>query len=59
MARVLLKSEANTKELVLIEFQGEFEHPDFPEGQFQGIELGKLSEKSGGNYELLIGNHLL
>ena len=27
--------------------------------QFKGLELGQIVEKSGGQYELTVGNHLL
>ena len=44
---------------MLIEFQGEFEHSEIIDGQFKGIELGRLTEKNNGAYELKVGNHLL
>lgn len=41
----------------MLEFQGDFEHSDTPE--FDGLTLGQMKEATKGNYELLIGNHLL
>lgn len=46
-----------TEEVVILEFQGDFEHSDM--GQFDSLTLGQLKETSKGNYDLVIGNHLL
>ena len=44
---------------MLIEFQGEFEHSEMIDGDFKGMELGRITEKNNGQYELKVGNHLL
>ena len=44
-------------EMLIFEFQGEFEHSCFD--QFEDLELGDLAVKTGGNYEITCGNHLL
>ena len=57
---ITVQDGAKNKELVLLEFQGDFEHTDMSEpDQFRGLELGSLVEKPMGNYELTVGNHLL
>ena len=43
--------------MLLLEFQGEFEHSTAD--VFDELELGNLTEKTAGNYELVVGNHLL
>ena len=43
--------------MLILEFQGEFEHSTAD--TFDDLELGNLTEKAAGNYELLVGNHLL
>ena len=45
------------EEIVLMEFQGDFEHSEI--ARFDSLALGDLKEVSKGNYELQIGNHLL
>ena len=55
-----VKDGAQSKELVLLEFQGEFEHSELSDAtDYKGLELGKLATKGGDNYELAIGNQLL
>ena len=44
-------------EMMMLEFQGEFEHSSAD--VLDGLTLGDLSEKPGGNYDLVVGNHLL
>ena len=56
---VKLSSGAIQNELTLIEFQGSFEHSEYADGQYRGLDLGQLEEKSAGNYSLTVGNQLL
>ena len=52
--------DAKQTEMVLFEFQGEFEHSQVTDSnQFGGLDLGSLQEKAQGTYELTVGNHLL
>ena len=43
----------------MFEFSGEFEYSDPYELNFDEKVLGKISEKPGGNFELICGNHLI
>ena len=45
-------------EMVLLEFQGDIEHNQC-EKNFEGLELGTMTEKAKGQFELVVGNHLL
>ena len=57
---VSVRDGAKERELMLLEFQGEFEHTEINDASmFGGLDLGQLVEKSQGNYELTVGNHLL
>ena len=57
---ITAKDGAKEKEMVLFEFQGEFEHTEINDpNMFAGLDLGQLVEKAQGFYELSVGNHLL
>ena len=56
---ITVENGAIQKEMMLLEFQGEFEHSEIIDGKFGGIELGRITERAGGNYELKVGSHLL
>lgn len=57
MQTLITVSSETQSELLMIEFQGEFEHNH--EDSFEGLDLGTLTERPGGTYELTVGNHLL
>jgi len=57
---IRVQSGAKHKEMVLFEFQGEFEHTEINDpNEFAALDLGSLVEKPQGTYELTVGNHLL
>ena len=57
---ISVQDGAAQQEMILFEFQGEFEHNEISEANaFGGLELGALVEKAQGTYELTVGNHLL
>ena len=57
---ITVQQGAKDKEMILFEFQGEFEHTEISEmSQFGGLDLGQMTEKAQGTYELTVGNHLL
>ena len=57
---ITAKEGAKQTEMVLFEFQGEFEHTEINDAsQFNGLDLGSLEEKAQGTYEFTVGNHLL
>jgi len=55
--QIAVPSGTAVSEMVMLEFQGEFEHTE--QVQLEGLELGQLEKKEGENYELKVGNHLL
>ena len=66
---ITVQNGAKENELVLLEFQGEFEHTELEaplkyenrnqSNLINGLDLGQLVERAAGNYELTVGNHLL
>ena len=50
-------SDAGLTEMMMFEFQGDFEHTAVEE--FGDLHLAKMTERPGGNFELICGNHLI
>ena len=52
-------NDGKLPQMLILEMQGEFEHNQLEPHEFNHQLLGTLTEKTPGNYELVVQNHIL